>query len=142
MGFEQDCQDYLSGAERTVNQRDWIGYGGFFHERVGMRFPGAIDGSVSGRAARVEFVQGIMRTFPEGRIYGVRAFGVEPWGCCQFRFEGVNTGPIAGPEGDLPATGNRVAFPYCVVARFEDGVIVEFDEYFDQQELLKQLGLA
>ncbi len=141
MGFEQDFEDYLAGAERTINARDWDGYGAFFAEDVHMRFPGAIDG-VSGRGARIDFVKGIIRTFPAGRITGVRAFGSGEWACCQFRFEGTNTGPLATPEGDAPATGNRVTFPYCVVARFEDGVIAEFDEYFDQLEMLKQLGVA
>lgn len=124
-----------------VNERDWEGYGAFFAEDVQMRLPGAIEG-LGGRQARIDFVKGIVRTFPDGRIRGVRAFGVEGWACCQFEFDGTNTGPLATPEGDAPATGNRVTFPYCVVARFEDGLIAELDECFDQLEMLQQLGVA
>ena len=139
----KDAERYTDGAVATVNARDWDGYGAFFAEDVAMRFPGAIDGSVSGRAARVGFVKGIMRAFPDGRISRVRVFGMGDWGCCQFAFEGTNTGPLAGSDGtDTPATGRRAAFPYCVVARWEGGEIVEFDEYFDRLEMLAQLGLA
>ena len=143
MGIQQDVERYIDGAVETVNARDWEGYGAFFSEDVAMRFPGAVDGSVSGRAARVQFVQGIIRAFPDGRISRVRVFGAGDWGCCQFAFEGVNTGPLGSPDGsDTPPTGKRAAFPYCVVARFEDGLVVEFDEYFDRLEMLGQLGLV
>jgi len=108
-----------------------------------MRFPGAINGSVSGREGRVQFVQGIATAFPDGRIAAVRVFGTHDWGCCQCRFEGTNTGPLGNPDGsETPPTGKSAAFPYCVVARFKDGVIVEFDEYFDRLEMLGQLGLV
>ncbi len=143
MGIEQDATRYVDGAVETINARDWDGYGAFFSNDVAMRFPGAIDGGVSGRAARVAFVQGIIRAFPDGRIRGVRVFGSGDWGCCQLEFEGTNTGPLGNPDGsDTPATGRQAAFPYCVVARFEDGLIVEFDEYFDRLEMLTQLGLV
>ena len=143
MCYQEDAERYIDGAVQTVNARDWDGYGAFFAEDVAMRFPGAIDGSVSGRAARVDFVKGIIRAFPDGRISRVRVFGMGEWGCCQFAFEGTNTGPLGNPDGtDTPATGKPAAFPYCVVARFHDGVIVEFDEYFDRLEMLGQLGLA
>lgn len=143
MTIGQDAERYVDAAVETVNARDWDGYGALFAENVVMRFPGAIDGSVSGRAARVAFVQGILRAFPDGRISRVRVFGAGDWGCCQFGFEGSNTGPLGNPDGsDTPPTGKPAAFPYCVVARFEDGVIVEFDEYLDRLEMLGQLGLV
>lgn len=143
MGIEQDAARYIDGAVETINARDWDGYGAFFAADVAMRFPGAIDGSISGRAARVSFVQGIIRAFPDGRIKRVRVFGAGEWGCCQFEFSGTNTGPLGNPDGtDTPPSGRTAAFPYCVVARFESSEIVEFDEYFDRLEMLAQLGLA
>ena len=143
MCMQEDAERYIDGAVRTVNARDWEGYGAFFAEDVAMRFPGAIDGSVSGRTARVQFVKGLVDAFPDGQISRVRVFGMGEWGCCQFAFKGTHTAPLVGPDGgETPATGRTAEFPYCVVARFRDGVIVEFDEYFDRLEMLGQLGLA
>ena len=143
MCMQEDAERYIDSAVRTVNARDWEGYGALFAEDVAMRFPGAIDGSVSGRAARVQFVKGLVDAFPDGRISRVRVFGMGEWGCCQFGFKGTHSAPLVGPDGsETPPTGRTAEFPYCVVARFQDGVIVEFDEYFDRLELLGQLGLA
>lgn len=142
MTIEKDVEHFMVEAERSVNQRDWDGYGQLFSEDLVLRAPG-VPGEAIGRDARVKFVQGILKTFPDGRIEGVRAFGQGSWGCVQFRFKGTNTGPLATPDGgEAPATNKSVGFPYCVVARFEDGMIAELDEYFDQLDMLTQLGLA
>lgn len=142
MAIQQDAERYINGAVETINDRDWEGYGAFFVEDVRMRFPGAISGAI-GREGRVQFVQGIITAFPDGKITAVRVFGAGEWGCCQFHFRGTNTGPLGAPDGSAaPPTGKVAEFPYCVVARFEDGAIVEFDEYFDRLEMLSQLGLA
>ena len=49
-----------------------------------------------------------------------------------FRGEGTHTGPI----GDIPATGKRYSIRYC------DGKIIANEAFFDQQSMLRQLGLA
>lgn len=142
MGIGKDVEHFCAEAERSINERDMEAYGQLFAEDLVMRAPG-VPGEAHGRAARVGFVEGIIRTFPDGRIEGVRTFGEGDWGCIQFRFKGTNTGPLATPDGgEAPATNKAVAFPYCVVARFKDGQIAELDEYFDQLEMLKQLGVA
>lgn len=142
MRAEQDAERSINGAVGTVNARDWTRYGAFFGEDVQMRFPGAIGGA-SDRQARVQFVQGILSAFSDGQISAVQVFQDGDRGCCQFHFKGTNTGPLAAPDGsEAPPTGKVAEFPYCVVARFENGVIAEFDEYFDRLEMLSQLGLA
>ena len=107
MCYQEDAERYIDGAVETVNARDWKGYGAFFAADVVMRVPGAIDGSMSGRAARVAFVEGIIRAFPDGRISRVRVFGVGEWGCCQFEFRGTNTGPPGHPDGSETAPNDH-----------------------------------
>jgi predicted ester cyclase len=88
-------------------------------------------------------VQGIMDAFPDGQVEVERAFGQGDLGCLQVRFEGTHTGPLAGSGGaEIPPTGRRVEFPYCIVVRFEDGKAVELDEYYDQLDLLTQIGVS
>ncbi|HEY1156614.1 MAG TPA: nuclear transport factor 2 family protein [Arthrobacter sp.] len=55
---------------------------------------------------------------------------------------GTNTGPLSLPTGGtLPPTGRQVRVRSCDVARVEDGAITAYRAYFDQMELLGQLGL-
>jgi len=127
---------------RAIAARDWQAYGELFSESLAMRAPG-FPGTVRGRHYRVAMVRGIMDAFPDGRVEVERAFGDGDLGCLQVRFEGTHTGPLAGPGGaEIPPTGRRVEFFYCVVVRFEDGLAVEIDEYYDQLDLLAQIGVT
>ncbi len=125
---------------RAISDRDWQAYGELFSEDLAMRAPG-LPGTVTGRHVRVAMVQGIMDAFPDGQVEVERSFGQGDLGCLQLRFEGTHTGPLAGSGGaEIPPTGRRVEFIYCVVVRFEEGVAVEIDEYYDQLDLLTQIG--
>jgi ketosteroid isomerase-like protein len=55
---------------------------------------------------------------------------------------GTNTGPLTLPSGEsLPATGKTIRVRSCDIAHVEDGRITRHEFYFDQMELLGQLGL-
>ena len=127
---------------RAITDRDWKAYGELFSENLAMRAPG-LPGTVTGRHVRVAMVQGIIDAFPDGQVEVERAFGDGDLGCLQVRFEGTHTGPLAGSGGaEIPPTGRRVEFLYCIVVRFEDGLAVEIDEYYDQLDLLAQIGAS
>jgi predicted ester cyclase len=127
---------------RAIADRDWRAYEELFSEDLAMRTPG-LPGTVTGRHVRVAMVQGIMDAFPDGQAEVERAFGQGDLGCLQVRFEGTHTGPLAGSGGaEIPPTGRRVKFLYCIVVRFEDGKAVELDEYYDQLDLLTQIGVS
>jgi steroid delta-isomerase-like uncharacterized protein len=59
-------------------------------------------------------------------------------------FEGTLTGTHAGtlrtPQGDVPATGNRVRLRYAAVKRIRDGKVASDHVYFDRLEFMQQLG--
>jgi ketosteroid isomerase-like protein len=56
---------------------------------------------------------------------------------------GTNTGPLALPSGEtISATGKSVRIRSCDVLTVKDGVAVSHHFYYDQMELLSQLGLA
>lgn len=139
--IESNVERYLTESARAVNARDWEAYGSLFTEDLLMFAPG-FPGT-RGRDARLEMVQGIMAAFPDGRVDGQRAFGKGEWACFQFEFSGTNTGPLAAADGsEIPATNKPVKFSYCIVARYEAGQIAELHEYFNQMDLLTQLGLV
>jgi len=47
------------------------------------------------------------------------------------------------PDGGAIAPTNKaVDVPYCLVVKFDDGVITEVNEYYDQLEMMTQLGIG
>jgi predicted ester cyclase len=53
---------------------------------------------------------------------------------------GTHTGPLRTPQGEIPPSGRQVRLPYAFVRRVEGGKIASEHLYFDQMELLQQLG--
>jgi sulfur carrier protein ThiS len=61
----------------------------------------------------------------------------------EFTVEGVNTGPLAMPDGsELPATHRSVEIPATEVARVANGEIVEHRMLWDNMAFMSQLGLV
>jgi ketosteroid isomerase-like protein len=102
----------------------------------------SLPGTTTGRDARIQVVQGIMDAFPDSVVSVQRSFGTGDWACVEVLFRGTHTGPMPGPDGtEIPPTNQSVEWPYCMVMRFEDGLVSELYEYYDQVNLLTQLGL-
>lgn len=53
---------------------------------------------------------------------------------------GTHTGPLAGPTGEVPASGRTISFPFAAWARVEDGLIREFRGYWDAMGFMQQIG--
>jgi predicted ester cyclase len=56
-------------------------------------------------------------------------------------FQGTNTGSWKSEAGEMPATGKTVKGHYCLVTKVRNDQIVTSNLYFDQVELMTQLGL-
>jgi predicted ester cyclase len=56
-------------------------------------------------------------------------------------FQGTNTGTWKSEVGDMPATGKTLKGEYCLIAKVRDGLFVSSNLYFDQVQVLTQLGL-
>lgn len=58
------------------------------------------------------------------------------------RFTGTHTGTLSGPRGEIPASGNRIELHFADFFRLDGPLVAEHRIYYDQLELLGQLGLA
>jgi hypothetical protein len=54
----------------------------------------------------------------------------------------THTGPFVTPHGHIPATGRTINTRLCLVCRVRDGQAVSIHGYWDQLEMLEQLGLV
>ena len=132
---------FVKEAEQSIAARDWEAYGSVFAEDL-LMVTSALPGITRGRDARAQFVKGIIDSFPDGVVEVQRSFGKGDWACVEVLFTGTHTGPMAGPGGaEIPPTGKSVKWPYCMVMKFKDGLVSELYEYYDQLDLLTQLGL-
>jgi len=132
---------FVELGESSIEARDWETYGSVFAENLQMVTP-ALPGISTGRDVRIQFVQGIVEAFPDGVVEVQRYFGKGDWACVEVLFTGTHTGPMQGADGSLiPATHKPVKWPYCMVMKFEDGLVSELYEYYDQLDLLTQLGV-
>ena len=79
--------------------------------------------------------------FPDGRhqitgvVDGGDRFAIEG------TWTGTHTAPMAGPGGEVPATGRSVVLPFCGIASRRDDRLAAITVYLDQLTLLAQLGL-
>jgi predicted ester cyclase len=56
-------------------------------------------------------------------------------------FTGTHTGVMRTPAGEVPPTGRRVKFGWMALYEFAGDELASEHLYFDQAELLGQLGL-
>lgn len=101
------------------------------------------DGELRGRKEIVEYLRPFTEAFSDFRWEPLHDYEDgnsaldEGWIC------GVHTGPLPGPDGQpIPATGKSIRLRECDAVTVEDGLITSHRFYFDQMELMGQLGLG
>jgi steroid delta-isomerase-like uncharacterized protein len=96
---------------------------------------------LEGREAATGYAMTWLNGFPDAKI-AVRDVYVDgPWLVQEFTLKGTHTAPLNGPMGVIPPTGKRVDSRAVSVGRYENGQILEARLYFDQTEVMTQLGL-
>jgi predicted ester cyclase len=88
----------------------------------------------------MQVAQGFWAAFPDGQIIRERHITNGGEAATEGRVVGTHTGPFPTPQGEIPATGNRVEFEYVSLRRVESDKIVSEHLYFDQMGFLQQLG--
>jgi ketosteroid isomerase-like protein len=78
---------------------------------------------------------------PDNRLKAIRTIEAGDTIIVEGEYSGTHTGPLAGPNGTIPATGRAFSFPYCDVLQARDGKFVSHHIYWDNVTFLAQLGL-
>ena len=97
------------------------------------------------RAAGPEAVEAVWSAwndaFPDNVISSVGAHGEPGIATHQGLFAGTHTGPLVGSTGTVQATGRSVSVPFVMIYHSDEEKITGLRLYFDQMELLGQLGV-
>jgi steroid delta-isomerase-like uncharacterized protein len=136
---ETTLSSIVKGFYEAFGEGDLDAAMAVFADRVRVTDPGL--GTVEGRGAMREYLDGFKVPLPDARAIIERIFEAGNTVIVEGRFTGTNTGPLAGPGGELPASGRAIDLPFADFSRLEDGRIAEYRTYYDQVSLFTQLGL-
>ncbi len=100
--------------------------------------PGGV--SLEGREPVTGYAMAWLNGFPDAKMTVRNEVTCGDWVVQEFTFEGTHTAPLNGPAGTIPATGKRVSAEGVQLVRYENGQAIDDRLYYDQVEVLTQLG--
>jgi predicted ester cyclase len=134
------ARDLLEANVRTWNDHDEASWVDQFSSDATFRGPGGMSGS--GTEMARTFYHIWQDGFPDNQVRIVRIVDGGDAAVLEAVFEGTQTNALNAPGGSIPATGKRVAIPFVTVQGFANDRFTTFALYFDQMELVTQLGLS
>jgi predicted ester cyclase len=108
-------------------------------EHAVLEAPG--DAHVEGREATTQYAMAWLNAFPDARLNVKHEVVSGDWVVQEFTFEGTHEGTLSGPAGDIPATHRRLNGRGVQIFRVEGDTVVDTRLYFDQVQVMTQLGL-
>lgn len=137
MGQARQVIDRMTGA--MVN-RDLITLAALYAPDAVIDTPD--EGEVKGREQIVRYLTQYLAAFPDLRWEEAAKHESGDTSIDEGWVVGTNTGPLALPSGEThPATGRFVRVRECDIATVAGGVVTSHRFYYDQMDVLRQLGL-
>jgi steroid delta-isomerase-like uncharacterized protein len=99
------------------------------------------DVKVEGREAATEYALGWVHAFPDARITVHNELVAGDWVVQEFTFTGTHEGTLVSPAGEIPATHKTLNGRGVQIFRIEGESVVDTRLYFDQVQVMTQLGL-
>ena len=99
------------------------------------------DVHVEGQDAATQYAMAWLNAFPDAKTTVTNELDAGDWLVQEFTFEGTHQGTLASPGGEIPATNRRLVGRGVQIFRVERGKVVDTRLYFDQVQVLTQLGL-
>jgi len=94
-----------------------------------------------GRDAEREYNQNWFDAFPDAKVTINTEVLADDCIVQEGVLQGTNTGAWKAEGGGMPATGKAVTGSFCLVSKVRDGLVISGNLYFDQMDLMAQLGL-
>jgi steroid delta-isomerase-like uncharacterized protein len=136
-----DARQVLEQAIERWNAADRDGWAELYHDDVVFEAPGAAQ--ISGlENLKVQYFDALLTAAPDRGSSDVVLIAEGGHVVEQARYTGTHTGTWRNANGvEIPATGRTLDFPFVGVFRVESGKISTIRLYYDQVEVLAQLGL-
>ena len=99
------------------------------------------DVRLEGREAATQYAMAWLNAFPDARITVHNEPEAGDWVVQEFTFEGTHKSTLSTPTGDIPPTNRRLTGRGVQILRIEGDTVAETRLYFDQVQVMTQLGL-
>lgn len=99
------------------------------------------DVRVGGRDAATEYAMGWLRAFPDARITVHNELAAGDWVVQEFTFTGTHESTLMSPAGEIPPTHKTLNGRGAQIFRVEGETVADTRLYFDQVQVMTQLGL-
>ena len=135
-----NLKDRVYRLNAAVNAHDLNPIGELYAPDAELTWPGL--GPTRWREGIVAFYATLLGAFPDVHVTIKRIIEQGNIVAVEYVSEGTHMGVLPGPSGDVPATNRRIQVEASSVGTLdENGLIKSQREYFDQLEILGQLGL-
>ena len=134
------AKDLIDRSLKSWSARQFGEWSADYAEDAELTGPGGLTGR--GRDIQQAFYSIWQDGFPDNQITNVRITEDGDRAVLEAVFEGTHTGVLKAPSGDIPPTGQRVAIPFVGTYTLGGGQYTSFRLYFDQMDLITQLGLT
>jgi ketosteroid isomerase-like protein len=134
-----ETKRFIEKSLAAWNAHDKVGWTRDVADDCEFATPGGIRGT--GRELRDQLFSMWTQAFPNNVIKPSAIAEDGEYGILEAVFHGTQTGTLDAPTGPIPATGKQVSIPFVTTSRIKDGRYKSFHLYFDQVELMVQLGL-
>ena len=119
------------------------------HDEAGIRSLSADDATIEAPGdIKLEGAEGVtkyamtwLNAFPDARTTVRHEMEAGDWVVQEFTFEGTHQGTLSSPAGDIPATNRSLSGRGVQLLRIQGDKLAETHLYFDQVQVMTQLGL-
>lgn len=135
-----EAQEVLKHWREAFNAHDEAGLRSVYGKDVVLEAPG--DVRLEGREPTVDYAMTWLHAFPDAVLRIEDEIASDGWVVQRFVFDETHEDVLDGPIGVIPPTRRHVEGRGVQISRVEKGRIAEDHLYFDQMQVLTQLGIA
>ncbi len=134
-----DAKQVAAEALEAFNAHDERRMRAVYADDAVLEAPG--DARLEGGDAAVAYAMAWLNAFPDATVTVHSEIVDGDWIAQRFTFEGTHEATLHGADGDIPATHRHLKGRGIQVFEVKAGKIAEEHLYFDQVQVLTQLGL-
>jgi steroid delta-isomerase-like uncharacterized protein len=99
-------------------------------------------GKYKGKKAILDSFKVWKTAFPQGTAEVTNQIALGDHVTSEVVYKATHTGPLVSSTGTIPATNKSIVLKTMLVTSFRDGLIQRERTYFDQTDLMRQLGIS